>query len=381
MTVPPVTNPTKPSITFVITSLFRGGAETQMVRVALSLAKRGWRVRIVTLMNLDDFGAALSSNGIEVRTLGIPRGRYDPRALPALVRILREQAPDVVCTFMYHANVIGRVAARLAGRPVVVSSIRNAVFGGWVADKLIRLTDGLAAVTTTNSELAAKQLLARGVTRRDRLMVVRNAVEPNPPTQARARDELVGRALGSSWLWLSVGRLEPQKAHENELKALALLLGEGHDLHLVIAGSGALKDEILALRSELGLDERVTLLDYSSEVNALMAASDGLVLASRWEGLPNVILEACIAGLPVVATEVGGVTEIISDGWTGVVVPPEDVGALATGMRRLMQLPDAARREMTLAAGEHVRRAYAPEAVMDVWEGLFLDQLRRRRPT
>src|SRR5690606_39427883 len=118
------------SITFVSTSLFKGGAETQLVRLALGLKRRGWLVRLVTVMDLDDFGPVLTSAGIQVETLAIPRGRYDPRSLPRLVRILRKHKPDVVCTFMYHANVLGRVAARLAGVPTVISSIRNAIFGG-----------------------------------------------------------------------------------------------------------------------------------------------------------------------------------------------------------------------------------------------------------
>src|SRR5690554_6310417 len=104
--LPSMSEGTNTSITFVCTSLFKGGAETQLVRLALGLRKRGWLVRIVTIMDLDDFGELLSSEGITVESLGIPRGRYDPRSLPALTRILRRHEPDVVCTFMFHGNVL-----------------------------------------------------------------------------------------------------------------------------------------------------------------------------------------------------------------------------------------------------------------------------------
>jgi len=351
-----------------------------MVRLAVALADRGWTVNIVTLMNLNGYENLLSEKKIPVESLGIPRGRYDPRSLPQLVRILRRAKPDIVCTFMYHSNVLGRVAARMAGVPIVVSSIRNAVFGGWIADKLMSLTDRLATLTTTNSELAAKALLERRVTRAGRLMVIRNAVDLQPPdTVEKSRDELIGTTLGSAWLWLSAGRLEPQKAHENTMKALAKLRSEGVDAHLAIAGSGAMKGELLELRSALGLEDNVSILDHRTDVEALMAASDGLVLASRWEGLPNVILEACLAGLPVVATSVGGVTEIIEDERTGFVVPPDDVDALADGMQRLMQLSPEDRSKMLSSARDFVELTFKPQVVMDIWEGVFESLIKDRR--
>jgi len=377
-TIPPTS--LKPRVTFVITSLFKGGAETQLVRLAAGMADRGWPVKIVTLMDLNDFVNVLGERDIQVESLGIPRGRYDPLSLPRLVRILRRQKPEIVCTFMYHANVLGRVAARMAGVPTVVSSIRNAMFGGRIADRLMAMTDRLATLTTTNSELAAKALLERRVARPERLTVIRNAVDLSPPgTVEESRDELIGSTLGSSWLWFSVGRLEPQKAHEVTIKALARLRAEGVDAHLAIAGAGALKDELLELCSALGLSGNVSMLDYRKDIGALMAVSDGLVLASRWEGLPNAILEACVAGLPVVATSVGGVTEIIEHERTGFVVRPDDVGALADAMRRLMELSPAERGKMAGAAREYVESTFEPQAVTDVWEGVFNELLKDRR--
>lgn len=381
MTTPPVmANTGKPAITFVITSLFKGGAETQMMRLALGLAERGWRVRIVTLMLLNDFREPLDAAGITVDTLAIPRGRYDPTSLPRLVRILSRHKPDVVCTFMYHANVVGRLAARLAGVSVIVSSIRNAVFGGWVADRLMALTDGIATKTTTNSELAGQALVARGVVRPARLRVIPNAIDlTQAAKRCKSRDELLGAELGSRWLWLSVGRLEPQKAHENTLEAIAALVAEGRDVHLAIAGNGGLKESLLELRSALGLEDRVTLLDYSLEVPDLMAVADAFVLASRWEGLPNVVLEASLEGLPVVSTDVGGVREIITDGQTGILSAPNDVGALTDAMRRMMDTPAETKVRMAMGAREHVLETYSPGKVIDTWEGMFLELVKQRK--
>jgi len=368
----------KGKVTFVITSLYKDGAETQMVRVAVALTKRGWLTGIVTLMDHNDFQVPLAEAGIEVQTLGIPRGRYDPRSLPRLVKLLRAQKPDVVCTFMYHANVLGRVAARIAKVPVVVSSIRNAIFGGWIADRLTALTDKLATVTTTNSVLAAEALVSRGVVRAERLVVVPNAVDIALPSRSDlSRDALVGHGLDSIWLWLSVGRLERQKGHEVTIRAVAMLKERGVDSHLAIAGNGSLEKELQALREELHLEKNVTFLGYRNDVRDLMAVANGFVLASRWEGLPNVVMEACAAGLPVVATDVGGVREILEDGVTGVVVAPDDVGAMADGMASLVGLGTADIEKMADKARAYVKAKFASDAVMAAWESLFTGVIER----
>jgi len=372
----------KGKVTFVITSLYKDGAETQMVRVALALTKRGWLTGIITLMDHNDFQTTLAEAGIEVQTLGIARGRYDPRSLPRLVKLLRTQKPDIVCTFMYHANVLGRVAARIARVPVVVSSIRNAVFGGMLANRLTALTDMLATVTTTNSVLAAEALLSRRVVSADRLKVIPNAIEIELPSQPNlSREVLVGQGLDSTWLWLSVGRLEPQKGHETAIRAVAMLKERGVDSHLAIAGDGSLEKALRALREELRLEPNVTFLGYRNDVRDLMAVADGFVLASRWEGLPNVVMEACAAGLPVVATDVGGVREILEDGVTGVVIAPDDVDAMADGMSSLIGLGTVEVEKMADRARAYVKTKFASDAVMAAWDSLFTSVIERRYRT
>ena len=109
------------------TGLGRGGAETQLVRLALGLQGRGWTPTIVSMLDRNFFGPELDEAGIEYRTLGIERGAADPRAVPRLLRILREKKPDVLCTFLVAANALGTPVGRLARVPVVVSSVRTPV--------------------------------------------------------------------------------------------------------------------------------------------------------------------------------------------------------------------------------------------------------------
>lgn len=359
-------------ILFFITSLFRDGAETQLVRLAIAMTKRGWSVSIVTIMDHNDFAASLADAGIGVESLKVPRGRYDPSSLPRLVRIIRSHQPDIVCTFMYHANVLGRVASKIARVPSVVSSIRNSVFGGAIADRLMAATDRLADFTTTNSRLAAEALLERRVVARERLLVIPNAVDlKSDSEQSMTRSSALWDGIDSRWLWLSVGRLEEQKGHDVTIRAMAELKGRGVDSHLIIAGSGGLESELVRLRDELGLQEDVTFLGYRTDISRLMTVSDGFILASRWEGLPNVVMEACAVGLPVLAADVGGVTEIIEDGVSGVVVRPDDSQTLSLAMGRLMSLERSRLDQMTALARKSVEQKFEANAVMAQWDALF----------
>lgn len=365
-------------ITFVITSLYKGGAETQLVRVATALSQRGWGVEIITLIPRNDFAPTLDSAGVVVRSLGVARGKYDPRALLRLIRLLRESRPQVVCTFMFHANVLGRVAAKLAGVRVIVSSIRNAIFGRRWSEVLMRWTDWIADVTTTNSELAATSLTSRGVVSPKRLRVMPNAVDisgsregvgPRPDVRAE-----LGAADGEP-VWLSIGRLEPQKGHDDALMAVKAVKDAGDKIHLSIVGEGSLSESLNLLRNQLGLNEDVTFLGYRNDVHDLMVAADGLLLSSRWEGLPNVVLEALVAGLPVVATDVGGVRELIEDGVSGFVVPSGDTSAMAAAMRQMTHMNVLQREALTRVGKERTLAKYSQPAVIDGWEQLFLGLL------
>lgn len=367
------------TICFLITSLFKGGAETQLVRLAIGLHNRGWKVSIVTLIDRNDFAEILTATDIEIETLGLNRGRYDPRSVPQLIRILRRRKPMLLCTFMYHANVLGRVAGKLSRVPFVVSSIRNSVFGGRLAEILMRSTDMLANVTTTNSALAADALLSRRVVGKGRLKVIPNAIEAST-TEVQPypdRTQITGSATAGAWLWLSIGRLEPQKAHDLAIRAIGALVAKGMDVQLAIAGSGSLEPRLRSLVKELDLSQKVIFLGYRDDIPELMRTADGIVMSSLWEGLPNVVMEAALLGIPVVATSVGGVTEIITDGKSGVVVQPGDAALLAAGMEHLMHLPAEIRQGMAAAAQAHVLKTFGRDQVLDVWEQTFCSLIDR----
>jgi glycosyltransferase involved in cell wall biosynthesis len=363
------------SAAFLTTSLAPNGAQTQLVRVATQLRKRGWRVSVISMMPPEAFLAELAAAGIPVASLGMARGAAEARALLQAVELLRELRPHVLVSFMFHANLLGRIAGRLAAVPVVVSSIRNETFGGRLRERVERGTAWLADAVTTNSRLAAASLVRRGVVAPNRIRVIPNALAANAfaADNPAARDLLRGdlRLAADDFVWLAAGRLEEQKDFPTLLAAMGRLSGEHPRARLLIAGGGPLLGPLRQLTSQFGVADRVRFLGFRTDFGALLNACDAFALSSAWEGLPNVVLEAAAAGRPVVATRVGGVPELVEDGATGFVVPPRDPEALAGAMRRLMELPSRARRRMAEDGRAHLAAEFGLERVVGMWEELF----------
>ncbi|HYW07836.1 MAG TPA: glycosyltransferase [Longimicrobium sp.] len=356
-----------------------GGAEVQIVRLARALRERGWRVAVVTLLAPEAYEAELRAAGVEVTSVRLRGRRPDPRPLLRLVAYLRRARPDALVTFMFHANVIGRVAGRLAGVPVVVSSVRTDRFGGALRYWLLGATDRWADVTTANSRFVADDLVRRGFVRPERMRVTPNAFtvpESGPsPAEVRALRASLGAEDGD-FLWLAVGNLAWRKDYPTLLRAVKLLgAGAGK---VRVAGHGPDAAAVKALAAELGVDDRVGFLGFRGDVALLMHAADALVSSSSAEGMPNAIAEALAVGKPVVATRVGGTPELVAEGVSGFMAPVGDPEALAAAMRRLMALDPAARAAMGAAGRAHVASVHQPERVADQWESLLLELVGRK---
>jgi glycosyltransferase involved in cell wall biosynthesis len=363
-------------LVLLTTSLSWGGAQVQLVRLARELKRRGWDVGIISMLEPELFSEELESTGIRVASLKMQRGSADLGALARAVVILRRWRPAVLCSFLYHANLLGRVAGRLAGIPVIVSSIRNENFGGSTRDRIVRLTNWASHAVTTNSRLAATKLAERRVVAGDRVRVIPNSIvvsefERDPDERYRLRGELgVGE---DEFLWVAVGRLDMAKDYPTLLAAVERLVAAGQPTALRVAGDGPLRGALEVQVRDLGLEERVAFLGPRRDCPALYGAADGFVLSSLWEGLPNVIMEALAAGTPVVATRVGGVGELVEDGQSGFLVPPRDAPALVDAMRRLMDTPVEERMRMGLRGRAHMEREYGVESITDMWESLYED--------
>lgn len=368
------------SVLFLTTGLAYGGAETQLVNLVTSLKKRGWEVRVVSMLLPQAFTEELKEAGIPLSTLNMRRGVADPRAVFRLVKILREWRPDIVHSHMVHANLLARVARIFYKIPVLISTAHNINEGGRWREVAYRLTDPLADLTTNVSRAAVERYIRVGAAPKNKIRFMPNGIDtakfkPNKAAGQRLRNEL---GVDNYFVWLAVGRFEEAKDYPNMLRTFSMIVSKKPDVVLLLVGQGSLMEEIKNLASELKLEDKVRFLGVRRDVPDLMNAADAYVMSSAWEGMPMVLLEAGACGLPAVATDVGGNSEVVLNGKTGFIVPQRNPEALAQAMEKMMALPEEKRLEMGEASRAYIEANYSLEHVVDQWEALYMELLQRK---
>ncbi len=374
-------------VLFVTTDFGHGGAERQVELLAREMARRGQRVCWASLQDAGSFDSEIDLTGLDTVGLGMRRGVPDPRGALRLAAVLRSFRPDVLHSHMVHANLLARVARLFARVPVQLSTAHNVSEGARWREIAYRLTDPLCTLTTNVSRAAVARYVRVGAAPAGKIRYLPNGLDPalfgpDPEARARMRAEL---GVGDAFVWLAVGRLADAKDYPTLLAAADRLRRRGRPVRVLVAGDGPERGALLAQREALGLSaDEVRLLGARNDVPDLMRAADGYVMASAWEGLPMVLLEASAAGLPLVATDVGGNREVVLHGVSGLVVPPGDAAALAGAMAQVMALPAGERAAWGRAARRHVDEEYDLERVVGRWLELYHELLAQgasaRRP-
>jgi glycosyltransferase involved in cell wall biosynthesis len=366
-----VTETVRRSVSYVITSLDYGGAERQLVALARRFRSRGWDVSVTTLIAPRAFQPLLHDDGIRLRSLQMRRGIPDPGALMRLAGSFHQHRPTVVHSHMVHANLLARSARLLAPVPYLVSTAHSVTEGARWRELAYRWTDPMCDLTTNVSAAGVDRYVQCGAAPSAKIRYVPNGVDLESFERRDAAASAVRSALGieQAFVWLAVGRFDPVKDYAAMLRAFAAAQG---DAVLVIAGEGEQRGEMEVLAERLGVAERVRFLGVRDDVADLLSAADGFVLSSLWEGLPMVLLEAAAASLPIVATDVGGVGEVVRDATTGYLAAPGDVEALSAAMRRLTAVPTEVRRKMGDAGRRHAVANFDIERVVDGWEEIYL---------
>ena len=354
----------------LIPTLDRSGAEKQMVLLAKGLPADRFTVEVATLTRTGPLEGELKVAGIPVTAIG-KRLKFDPQALARLVRLLQTGRFDVLQTWIFAANTYGRIAARIAKVPVVITTemavdLWKGKTERFIDRRLARWCDRLVG----NSQAVVDYHRALGVPE-DRLMMIYSGIneeEPPPVDPALVRAEF-GFAADAP-LVLFAGRLAEQKRVDDLLKALDVLQHVQGDVRTLIAGDGPLRSRLEELACLYHLSERVRFLGHRDDVPRLMAAANLVVLPSAYEGLPNLVLEAMLFRKPVVATAAPGTTEVVLDGQNGVLVPIGNPPLLARAIRDVIRDGALAQR-LGRAGREHVLAHFAAQTMIDRFTALY----------
>lgn len=328
-------------VAFVITELDDGGAERALVRIATGLDRSRWLVTVFCLSTRGPLAEPLEHAGIRVVCLDLPATESGAlskmwrawRAVRRLTDAFAELKPDVIQTFLFHANIIGRLAANAARISTVLSGIRVAERRSRWRLTIDRATQHSVVKHVCVSEAVAKFSREQSGLDPQKLVVIPNGVDFPTFQSALPLDWSTLSLPHDADVVLSVGRLEDQKDPRSLLAAFAQIAAEFPTTHLVFVGEGHLKDELIGQAALLKLEQRVHALGRRRDVAALLKSSRLFVLTSQWEGMPNVLLEAAAAGIPIIATNVEGVRELIPNDDFGLVVEPGSASLIAQAMR------------------------------------------------
>jgi glycosyltransferase involved in cell wall biosynthesis len=362
------------------------GAETLAVEMAIRLDPARFD-RVLCLTRWDDKfevteparSALERLRAAGVRVVGVPRrSRLSFRPWLRLIRFLRSERVDVVHAHKYGSNVWAVIFGRLSGVPVVVAHEHVWSFKGGYARRIIdreliaRFSDAFIAI----SEGTRRAMIERERIPPEDVTFIPNGIPDVPEGDGpRARSRL---GLGADDPVVgSVAALRPQKALDVLVRAAAVMRAQLPGLRVLIAGEGPERRRLERLIDQLGLAGTVRLLGYRTDVPDLLAAMDVAVCCSDFEGQPLSVMEYMDAGLPVVATRVDGVTELIDDGRTGVLVDSRDPEALADAVTALLRDPDRAG-ELGRGAREERRRRFGIDAWVQRIEELYDELLARR---
>ena len=363
----------------LIDGLNIGGAEILLRDLSVGLAQRGFRVSI-GYSTPGPLAYDLKELGLPVTRL--PRVmRIDPILFSGMIRLMRQDLPQIVHTHLFKSDFHGRLAARIAGVPVVVSTLHSidrwaqkrplGNLYGWTsrfADRIIAVSDDVKKFHMANTAVDEAKFVT-----------IENGID----VPRFARQSVIGQAIrkefnldGSALVFGIIGRLTPPKDHRVFLQAAALILQRMALARFLIVVDGPLRNDLESYAHELGIQNSVIFTGIRRDIPAVLAALDVLVISSLWEGIPVTLLEGMAASLPVVGTRVGSIPDVVT-GETAVLVQPSDPAAIAQACLRLANDQEL-RLRMGQAGLKRVIAYYSIDAMIDRTTALYAELLRTR---
>jgi glycosyltransferase involved in cell wall biosynthesis len=364
----------------MIDGLTFGGAETLLRDLASGLEDRGYRIT-VGYSTPGPFVQELANKNLKL--IRISRfGLVDPFFMMKMIKLWRADPPQVVHTHLFKSDFHGRLAARLAGVPVVVSTLHNN--DTWANNRLMGHLYGATAMwadrlIAVSPEVKEFHRSKTGVPE-EKILVINNGVNVRAFSGYEEQAKQIRVEFGiaeSAPLFGIVGRLKPQKNVAMFLLAAAEIIKLQPEARFLIVGDGPLQSDLELQTKNLGISSSVIFAGMRKDVPAILNALDVLVLSSLWEGLPVILLEAMAASLPVVSTTVDGVVGVVQPDVTTLLVPTSDHKALANACLRLARDP-VLREKMGQAGLQRVSDHYSLDHMIDLVSSLYMELLTKK---
>ncbi|WP_190295615.1 glycosyltransferase [Halotalea alkalilenta] len=351
-------------ICFFIGAMSRGGAERQLVYVASGLVNKGHDVILLTLKSGNEYLDLLDSR-VDVYCLEV-KNFFD--AVKKTNTFFKKNNPDVVINFLYHASIIGRLLGKY-NKIKTITSHRNSSLGSYSRNFIFRHTAYLDNKTLTNVKASEKKMHpAWGA---PKLIYIPNMYIRNID---KSNEQIILDNDTKTFNWCFIGRLEKQKNLPNLIRALKMVNEKsGKKNRLFILGEGSDKAELDSLVSQLNLEKSVFFEGFTRDTLKYLKISNAFILPSLWEGMPNALIEAMDAAIPVIATPVGVNSEIIQDGLNGFLTDNTSANAIAEKMYHVINLPEDKLIEVGVEARKSVEQKFSPDIILSQWEKVLIE--------
>lgn len=356
-------------VLLVITGLGMGGAEHAVVNLADELYTRGYSVKIVYLTG----EALVKPNNLEIELIPLNLNKASDlfHTYWKLSKVINSFRPHVVHSHMYHANILCRLLRLKVNIPKLISTSHSNFEGGKARMLTYRATDRLATISTNVSKNAALSMIENGAYTNNRVLSIPNGIDTEKFKYNEACRLRVRKSLGitDKQMILAIGRMNPAKDYPNLFQAIALLKQYRSDFILFIAGDGPLKSDLIQLAEDLSITRFIVMLGIRYDVPDLMSACDIFVLPSAWEGFGLVVAEAMASERVVVATDCGGVSEIVSN--YGFLVKPSDSKLLSEKLNEVLDIGETEKSMIGTSAREHIIENFSLNKNVDSYISLY----------
>lgn len=325
----------------------------------------------------------LKERGIKVEYLNMPRGPgflifLDSfRAMIKLVNLMKKRKIDIVHSYLFRANILCRIAAKLAGVPVVISSMRGIEVSRKYPLLLEKLTSPLVDKFTAVSDAIRNYIIRKARIDPKKIVTIHNGIGLSEAKVSPIERKEFGLRPGIPIVGV-VGRLAKEKGYPYLLNAARVVVKEYPEAHFLIVGDGPQREELVKLASNLGLKDHITFTGYRRDVLRVLALFDIFALATLWEGLSMVILEAMVMAKPVVTTNVVGNPEVVVDEVTGFLVAPRDAEGLAERILTLLK-DENLRKRMGSTGRRRIEEKFTIERMVSETEKLYEGLLVKKR--
>lgn len=378
----------RPSYTILhlITELDVGGAEQMLYKLVNSLDRERFRSIVISMTYKGLMGEKISGSGIPVYELGMRPGRPDLRAIPLLINLLKSESVDILQTWLYHSDLLGLMAGKIARVPKIVWGIRCSEMKFKYYSPLTYLTMRICALLSALPDAIILNSHAGKDVHRDmgykawRMKVIPNGFntsvfQPDLSAKKSLKIELGLSEPGT--LIGMVARFDPMKDHRTFLKAASILAAQTQNVHFVLVGKG-MEPANTELTSEIqsNLKGRLHLLGQRDDMPKVMAGLDILTNLSFGEGFSNVIGEAMSSGTVCVASDVGDSAYIMGD--TGLLVKPGDHSDLILAWKRMLELGENGRRELGEKSRERIIRHFSMERIAKLFGDFYIGLFRKK---